>query len=101
MPAAEYTTAWVSLAAVKDATTVPSAPTICTVLPADAVEVRTAETQPCVEELSGETSIPELPAACSVPPETTKVPLTSSAPLPASVGPLTVTVPPVMVADPL
>ena len=36
-----------------------------------------------------------------MPPLTVKVPLTSSAPLPSFVGPLTTTVPPVMVASPL
>src|SRR3954454_2308354 len=100
-PADDQTTDLASLVTVAEATTVPSEATSSTVSPAAAGESRTTETQPCVEELSGETSIPELPAASSVPPDTTKVPLTSRAPFPASVGPLTVTVPPVIVAEPL
>ena len=69
------------------AISVPAASVMTTSEPAVAVPDRAVASQPCAESVEGATIIPELPVAIRVPPVISKVPLTSSAPLPSVVGP--------------
>ena len=95
------TTDWKGFDASQVNTADPSSASTRTTVPAGTALENCRSRVACSEEADGVSTMPTLPAASRVPPETRNSPLMSMAPSREVVGPLITTVPPDMAATPL